>query len=71
MLAALSVAVQAQVVVRGVVTDGKAPVEFATVDIRQGEQWAMTDQQGRFAVRVARMGKALAVVGSTVNDPIR
>ncbi len=70
LLAALSVAVQAQVVVRGVVTDGKAPVEFATVDIRQGEQWAMTDQQGRFAVRVARMGKALVRVTCIGYEPL-
>ena len=70
LLAALSVAVQAQVVVRGVVTDGKAPVEFATVDIRQGEQWAMTDQEGRFAVRVARMGKALVRVTCIGYEPL-
>ena len=43
-LAALSLALHAQVVLRGTVTDGKSPVEFATIDIRQGEQWAMTDQ---------------------------
>ena len=55
---------------RGTVTDGKSPVEFATVDIRQGEQWAMTDQQGRFAVRVARMGKALVRVTCIGYEPL-
>ena len=70
-LAALSMAVHAQVMLRGVVTDGKSPVEFATVDIRQGEQWAMTDQQGRFAVRVTRMGQALVRVTCIGYEPLQ
>lgn len=38
-------------------TDAKTPVEFATIDIGNGQQWGMTDEKGNFALRMPHGGK--------------
>lgn len=46
-------------VVRGIVTetDGHTPIEFASIDVNQGEYWCMTDQQGCFSIKMNHQEK--------------
>ncbi len=58
LMAAMAALAQGQVVSGLVATPSGQPVAYATVDIGPGEQWGMTDEQGTFALRLARTGKA-------------
>lgn len=72
LLAAITMPIQAHVTLSGRVTesDGQTPVEFATIDIRKGEQWCMTDQNGFFAVKISRAGEAAISVTCLGYEPL-
>lgn len=72
LLCAMCCAVQAQVVLRGLVTetDRSTPIEFATVDVGRGNQCVMTDPQGRFGLRLLHGGRVSLRVTCLGYEPL-